>query len=120
MPGLERVLERYPWLLPLAWAVLVEGGSACDPVVLSGLLGVPSRLARSLAWHGRKLGLCEGGGLPRVARRGREFAAETSGFYLYARIRGRRVSGYALSKSGVEGEASKRRVERARELLGLA
>jgi len=110
-------LERMPWLLPVAWARQELG--SCDPVVIAEELEVPVRLARSLVWRARLAGLCDEPPRARIVRRGREFAAETSAFYLYARVQGRRVRGEALSKSGAAG-ARARLVERVIELLGLA
>ena len=114
----EEALARRPWLLPLAW-VLAERGS-CDHVVVADALGVPVRLAKSLVYHARRLGLCVEPVGVRVVRSGREFAGEGRAFYFYAKIRGRRVSGAALSKSGVGGERAGRLLERALALLGLS
>jgi len=109
--GCREALERAPWLLPVVWAV--GRGVPCDHTVLADELGVPARLARSLVYYARRWGLC--GGCPgvEVYRKGREYAAVTPGYVLYAVVRGRKVRGVALSRSGVEGREGRRLLERA-------
>ncbi len=112
--SLER-LERAPWLLPLVWTL--GQGVPCDPVAVAEELGVPVRLAKTMVWTARRLGFCDEPPGVRVVRSGREFAAETPAFILYARLRARRVSGIALSKSGVSGGRQEKIMEKAKKLL---
>ncbi len=114
----EEALAKRPWLLPLAW-VLGERGS-CDHVVVAETLGVPVRLARSLTYHARRLGLCGEEPELRIVRAGREFAGEGRAFYFYAKLKGRRIAGAVLSKSGVEGKRAERLLGRVRALLGFS
>jgi len=113
-----RRLEEAPWLLPVAWAV--ARGVPCDHAVLAEEIGVPARLARSLVYYARRRGLCTPCPSVRVRRLEREYAAETGGYILYAVVKKRRVAGYAISKSGVEGERYGRLLGRALVVLELS
>ncbi len=81
------ILLYYPWLLPLAYARRVD---RVDPIPeeLSSHLGIPRRLAKSLAFYYKKVGEPD---IDCVYRIGRVFAGLCDGFLLYAILRRRSV-----------------------------
>lgn len=101
------MLERYPWLLPLVWAL--ERSVPCDPIVLAGELGVSARLARSLVYWGSRLGFCDNPPGACIVREGRVFIGLWRDMVVVARVRGRRVSARVF-KLGYGYVGGKRRV----------
>lgn len=101
------MMEKYPWLLPIIW--VLEKGASCDPVVVAEELGIPTRLARTLVYKARRLGLCESKPDVCIVRSGRSFYGVMGSLVFVARLRNRRVTGYVF-KIGYDYVGVKKRI----------
>ncbi|MEB3787141.1 MAG: hypothetical protein GSR78_00130 [Desulfurococcales archaeon] len=117
MSGCLGLLREKPWLLPAAYARSLGVSNARE---LAAVLGVPRRLANSLARYLDRLEGCEAA----VARRGHRYAWVDGGTVYVAVVRARRVSWYTVPWEAVENPEAYEgrlgyRARLARLILGL-
>lgn len=87
MPRKTNLLLHYPWLLAPAYVYSVEGLDP-TPENISLVLGIPKRLAKSLSYYYRRMGLPSEACIKRI---GKVIIGVTSGFLVYAILRRRSV-----------------------------
>ncbi len=88
------LLREKPWLLPVAYARRLGASSARE---LAGILGVPRRLANSLARYLEAVDGCGG-----IVRRGDRYAWVDGGVVYVATVHARRVSWFTVPREAVE------------------
>ncbi len=113
----QGLLREKPWLLPAAYA---RSQGASNARELAAVLGVPRRLANSLARYLDRLEECDA----IVARRGHRYAWVDGGTVYVAIVHSRRVSWYTVPWEAVENPGSYKgrlgyRARLARLILGL-
>ncbi|BAA80617.1 hypothetical protein APE_1617 [Aeropyrum pernix K1] len=134
---IPEVLKHYPWLLPIFWIITrgVEEPGEITLETVSGRLGVPKRLARTLVHYAVKAGILHRSGgsykayapacidVIDVRRKGRYYAAVVGDTVYVAKTLSRRVRWFTVPREHIgeletlEGKARYRAVV-AKKVLG--